>query len=284
MLEFFKRNRLRISIIFVTIFLLFYLIVQIDTKREDNWFSAVVQNIAYPFQSSFYFLETSLSNVWSYYIWLVNTKDENDRLIRKVKLLEEENAANRETQYAYHRLLKLLEFKKKDPNKKIFAEVIVEIKKPFYKLWVINKGSKDGIRPNFSVVTPEGIVGKIQSVTSFQSMVQLITDSHSQLPVLIQRTRTKAMLQVRDGKLIISGVPRRLELFESDRVVTSGLAGIFPKGFTVGKIKKIDKKQFGLFQNIVLSPAVDLNKVEEVAVILESVYNIHQPLFTNKKK
>jgi len=282
MLDFLQKNRRRISVIFLIGFFLVLFIAQADRYRADNWFSAVVQSIAYPFQSAFHFTETRVSSAWQSYIWLINTQQENKVLVERVNRLEDIAAKSREIRIAYKRLFNLLEFKQKDPNKKVFAEVIVEVDKTFSKILIINKGSEDGILPNFGVVTPLGIVGKIQSVTSVQSVVRLITDVRTQFPVLIQRTRTKAMLQVKDGELVINRIPRRLELYINDRIITSGLAGIFPKGHTVGKIKNIEKMEFGLFQSVILSPAVELNKIEEVAVILRSIGNIHQPLFTDK--
>lgn len=281
MLDFLQKNRRRISVVVLLVFFLTVLISQTEKSRSDNWFSAVVQSVVYPFQSAFYFAESSITSIWNHYVWLVDAQQENRDLEKKVKYLEELNAENREIRIAYQRLLKLLEFKKKDPNEKVFAEVVVEIDRPFSRFLVINKGADDGIRPNFGVVTPRGIVGKIQSVTEFQSIVRLITDTRTQFPVLIQRTRTKAMLHVKDGNLVIGRIPRRLELYENDRIVTSGLAGIFPKGLPVGRVKEIEKKEFGLFQSVIILPAVELNKIEEVAVILRSVYNIHQPLFTD---
>ncbi len=282
MLGFIKNNRLRISIAAILLFFLLYLTVQVDKTRSENWFTATVQTISYPFQAVYHFVRTKSADVWSNYIWLMDVHDENDRLWQRVWELEEENAKARETIRAHERLRKALEFKEKDPNIKVFAEVVVEVKKPFYKLLIINKGSSDGIRPNFAVVTPEGIVGKIQSVTALQSVVQLITDTDSRFPVLIQRTSTKAMSYGSlEGTLTLKHIPRRLELFKDDRIVTSGLAGIFPKGYSVGKIETINKKRYGLFQTVTVIPSVDLNRVEEVAVILRNVNSIHQPLFTN---
>lgn len=282
MFRFIKNNRIRISIISIFLFFLLYLATQVETQRSENWFSATVHTISYPFQAGFHFAKKQLTEAWEHYVWLVDVQEENNRLWERVWELEEENAESREIRLAHERLRKLLAFKERDPNKKVFAEVIFEAKKPFFQLLVINKGADEGIRPNFAVVAPAGIIGKIQSVTANQSVVQLITDSRSQFPVLIQRTRTKAMMVGSlDGTLTIKRIPRRLELFEDDRVATSGLAGVFPKGFPVGRIKKINKQPFGLFQSVTLTPSVNLDKVEEVAVILKNVENIHQPLFTD---
>ncbi len=281
MLDFLKNNRLRISIISILLFFLFYLAIQVDAPRSENWFGYTVQYISYPFQATHHFIKKKIKDTWFHYAWLIDVQEENKRLWQRVWALEEENAEGRETKIAYERLQKILQFKNRDRNIKVFAEVIVEIEKPFYKLLIINKGSNDGIRPNFAVVTPEGVVGKIQSVTAVQSVVQLIKDFRSQFPVLIQRTRTKAILYGSlEGTLTIKHIPRRLELFNDDLIVTSGLAGIFPKGLPVGRIKSVDRGRFGLFQSVELISSVDLRKVEEVVVILRNVNNIHQPLFT----
>ncbi|MCG8338929.1 MAG: rod shape-determining protein MreC [Proteobacteria bacterium] len=282
MFRFIKNNRLRISIVVIFLFFLLYLATQVEIQRSENWYSATIHTISYPFQATFHFIKRNLTETWHSYLWLVDVKEENDRLWARVWELEEENARAREIRFEHDRLRDILEFKKKDPNVKVFAEVIFEVKKPFFQLLVINKGSDDGIRSNFAVVSPEGIIGKIQSVTANQSVVQMITDSRSQFPVLIQRTRTKAMsFGSLDGTITIKRIPRRQEIFKDDQVVTSGLAGVFPKGFPVGKVDKIDKQPYGLFQSVTLTPAVDLSKVEEVAVLLRNVDNIHQPLFTD---
>lgn len=281
MFRFIKNNRLRISIILILLFFLFYLANQIEVQRTESWYSTVVHTVYYPFQATFHFFKKHIKSAWLHYIWLVDVQEENDRLWQRVWELEEENAEGREIRLAYVRLRDALEFKNRDPNTKVFAEVIYELRKPFFQLLSINKGSDDGIRPNFAVVSPEGIIGKIQSVTANQSVVQLITDSRSRFPVLIQRTRTKAMMYGSlDGTLTIERIPRQLDLLKDDPVTTSGLEGIFPKGFPVGAVNQINKKTFGLFQTVTLTPAVELSKVEEVVVLLKNVDSIHQPLFT----
>jgi len=282
MLDFLQKYRLRLSIILIIGFLFVLLFTQIDRSRSDNWYSSLVQIISYPFLTTYQFVENHVTSMWSHYVWLVDVQKENKQLKTKVRMLEAEKAENREMRIHYQRLIGLMEFDRRDRNEKRFASVIVEIDKPFSRLLIINKGSRHGIKPNFAVVSPEGIVGKIQSVTPFQSVVQLITDSHSQFPILVQQSRTKAMVfGSQDGALQLKYIPRRLELKENDMVVTSGLAGIFPKGLAVGKIHSIQKKSFELFQRVVLTPSANLDKIEEVAVIVKNVDSIYQPLFTD---
>jgi len=285
MLDFFKRNRQPISVVLILLSFFILISSQAEETRSDNWLTATVQTVAYPFQASSHYVTSKVVQTWSHYFHLIGVAQENKTLRKRVKELKEKNSRYKEVLIAYRRLRENLNFQITNPDEKLFAEVIGELQKGASQLLVINKGSNHGIRRNFSVVTYDGVIGKIQSVTSIQSVVQLITDAHSQVPVLIQRTRTKAILSGSyDGTLVLERIPRRLVLKRNDLVITSGLAGIYPKGFTVGKIDQINKKEFGLFQSVTLTPSVDLNKIEDVAVILKSVNNIQQPLFTDSKK
>jgi rod shape-determining protein MreC len=283
MFKFFKNYRFRISIALLLIYFLLTLIIQVEKPRTDNWFSAFNQSVAYPFQTTYHFISNHIQEGWLHYLWLINVREQNRMLQKLLYQSRAENAENREIKIAYKRLLDTLDFKKKNSDIKVFAEVIGEVRNGFSRLIIINKGNANGIKKNFAVVSHEGIIGKIQSVTSFQSVVQLITDSHSKIPILIQRTRTKAFLQGSDGELKIIDILRRIEIKKHDKIITSGLAGIFPKGFPVGEITKIHEKSFGLFQKADVRPSVDFSKIEEVAVILKSVNNIHQPIFTESK-
>ena len=284
MFNFLKRHRYRISIGLILAVFFLILVGQVEKGRVDNWFTATLQTLAYPFQATTDWVVDGTTGLWRRYLWLVAVEEENRLLKRELQAYQEESAKNRELVLAYDRLLNMLSFQKTNPDEKIFAEVVGEQRDSFSKLLVINRGSRDGVRKNFAVVTPQGVVGKIKSVTPFQSVVQLITDSRSHFPALLQQTRMKAMVQGElDGSLRISNFPRRFQLNRGDLIVTSGLAGIFPKGLPIGRVWEVEKKNFGLFQKVKLAPAVALDQLEEVAVILYSVRNIHQPLFTEEE-
>jgi rod shape-determining protein MreC len=283
MFDYIKRNQLQIAIVITLISFFFILVSQSGKKRVDNWFSYLAQTLVYPFQATSTWVGQGFTGVWGGYIALQGVREENQTLKKTITSLRQDNAKYKEMYSNYQRLQAALKFQQKDPDQKVFAEVIAESKVGHSKVLVINKGSSDGIRKNFAVVTPEGAVGKIQSVTRFQAHVQLITDSHSEFPVLIQRVsrRTKAFLQGKsNGQLHIVNIPRTLILNVGDPIIASGLSGIFPKGALVGKIKSIQKKKFGLFQTVTLKPAVDFNRLEEVFVILNTKKNIYSPLFT----
>ncbi len=284
MFNFLKRQRFRISIGLIFLTFILMLLGQAEEGRVENWFVKSLQTIAYPFQATTNFFIEGTGSLWNHYIWVIGVEEENKKLQKELALYKENHAKTQELRLAYDRLLGILNFERTNADEKIYAEVIGETQDSFSKLLIINRGANHGIKKNFAVVTPIGIVGKIQSVTPFQSVVQLVTDSRSHFPALVQRTRLKAMVKGNlDGSLSISNFPRRMSIKIGDMVVTSGLAGIFPKGFPIGRISNIEKKEFGLFQRVTLKPVVSINQVEEVAIILLSLGNIHQPLFTEEE-
>ncbi len=283
MFNFLKQYRFRISISLLLIAFFLVLVGQLEKGRMQNWFVTTISTLVYPFQAGGDWVVNSSIELWTHYIWLIDTAKDNEALKKELIRLQGEQAAMQEIQQAYRRMMSLLQFGNENPDLKIFAQVIGEKKDAFSRLLILNRGTQAGIHKNFAVVTPQGVVGKIQSVTPFQSVVQLITDSRSHFPTLLQRTRLKSMVQGDlDGSLIIANFPRRMSIKLGDKVITSGLAGIFPKSLPLGIVSEIEKKDFGLFQKITLTPAVNLDQLEEVAVILYSKGNIHQPLFTTE--
>jgi len=282
MLKFIQRYKLRLSLGFVLIFLLLSLLGQVGGNRQENWFSSLFQAATQPFLRFSDYMVDGVSGVWTGYIWLVGVKKENQQLTKQLLELQSQAAQGREVYKGYLRQRELLNFKQKNQDQKVFAEVVGEIQRGFSRLLILNKGSREGIKKNFAVVTPSGVVGKIQSVTDYQSVVQLITDPNSKFPVLVQQNRAKAMVQGSlDGTISITHFPRRIEIEQGGVVVTSGLAGILPKGFPVGLVSSVEKKEFGLFQTVTIEPLAELHNLEEVVVILYANQNIHHPLFTD---
>ena len=280
MLEFLKKNQLNLAI--VSLLVTFFFIYMYQTRnRIENWFGNTIQIIAYPLQELSHSISLGIGGLWTNYIWLIGVEEENGILKDEIKALKQKNNEYIEINQSFKRLVHSLEYKKSSKNKMVFADIIAEANQGYSKALIINKGSSDGILSNFAVLTPEGVVGKIQSTSIFQSRVQLITDSRSKFPVRIQRTRDKGILEGSpEGSLRVSFLQRRANLRINDRIITSGLSGIFPKGTFVGTVEGYDKKDFGLFQEAKIIPAVNFSKIEEVFVIIKSEENIHQPLFT----
>ena len=111
-------------------------------------------------------------------------------------------------------------------------------------------------------------MGRITDVASNASKVLLITDINSSVDALVQRTRTRGIVEGKGSGLCeLKYVSSSDDIRPGDLVVTSGLCGTFPKGLPIGKVDRVEKDPVGLFQYVELSPSVNLNKLEEASVL-----------------
>jgi len=136
--------------------------------------------------------------------------------------------------------------------------------------WIlINKGAKDGIGKDMAIISKEmNLVGKIAEVMDDFSKVLLITNKESMVAAIIEGERSQGLIKKEEkGKLFMDFIPRNEKLEIGQRIITSGMDKIFPKGILIGKIETIDLSQNQLFQKTIILPAVDFSKLEEVFII-----------------
>jgi rod shape-determining protein MreC len=297
MLNLIKRNIYVVSATGVLVVLVVLLSLRWSQPGTGRWLDESLETIAYPFQSVFYNTKSGLENLFRDYIALVNLKQENDRLHLQVQALQEELNHYVNSSIQFNLLRDQLGFLEQNPERKVFAEVIGESADNFHHVLLINKGRQAGIRRNFAVVLREGVVGRIQSVSALQSVVELIVDRRHRFPVLIQRSRERMEAQGEGGSLRLQPQDRGIafgtgeglrmhrirmlaDVEPGDRVITSGLAGIFPKGLLVGTVTSVGRANYELFQSAEIRPVVDFNKIEGVFVILRDAGSPDFPLFS----
>lgn len=268
--SFFLSRRFHVPV-FIVVLLLFGLVLislRVKQRKGIAFFDAVLLEVASPAQGAATFLVKSVEGVFQRYIFLVHLEKENAWLKKKMAHLEEENHQMREMVLANERFRKLLEFRESMPGSPVAAEVIGRDPSSWFRSVTVNKGDRDGVQKGMAVVLPEGVVGQILKTAPHYATVLLITDYNSALDGIIQRTRAKAIVEGKEeNRCELKYLLRTEEVAIGDVVVTSGLGGIFPKGLTVGEIRKVDKRNHGVFQYAELAPAVDLTKLEEVLII-----------------
>ena len=117
-------------------------------------------------------------------------------------------------------------------------------------------------------VTPLGPVGKVHRVFDNEASIILLTDVNSAVAVRLQSTRVGGILEGRgDGSCSLKYVSKTAEVEAGEKVVTSGLDGIFPEGILVGYVSEVKKEGGEMFQVIQVLPAQDLNAIEEVVIL-----------------
>jgi rod shape-determining protein MreC len=259
------RNKFLIFIFFIV--LTFALLTYQGIKRQKS--------ISVPFAHPFYLLSEGYSAVvnkigdfFERYIFVVGKVDENRKLLERIKILEQERNRYIEAENENRRLRRLLELKSQRPDFVGVAEVIARDPGNWFHLLWIDRGLNDGIRKGMIAVSPDGLVGMVRDVLDERASIMLITDVNSAVAVRIQPLRVDGILEGRgDNMTFLKYVSRDADVKQGQRVVTSGLDDIYPGGILVGYIEGIKKTDDGFFQEIVVRPAQDLNKVEEVAIL-----------------
>jgi rod shape-determining protein MreC len=222
-----------------------------------------------PWQRAFHWVVGSVGAVFQSYVVLVNLKEENRQLREEVRRLKRENADLRGSAQDLERLQHLLLLKARVSGAMIAAEVVAYSPSAWFRTIVINKGERDGVKKGLPVVTVEGVVGKVTKVSSNSSVVLLVVDRNSAVDCVVQRTRTRGIVEGEGGgRCYLRYVPRTEDIQIGDHIVTSGLEGIFPKGLSLGEVVKVEKKAYGLFQEIEVIPSADLSRLEEVMVLI----------------
>lgn len=155
----------------------------------------------------------------------------------------------------------------------VIANVISDSASNWDEVYVINKGSKDGIEPNMTVITTDGLVGYIETVSKNSSRVISILDAGNSVSARSTRTRDsvicKGNIDLKDeGKLKVTSIPIGVEFIEGDKFETSGMGGVYPKGIAIGEIETFENKLNPLENDAILKTYVDFNKLETVAVII----------------
>jgi rod shape-determining protein MreC len=216
-------------------------------------------------------LKTALETTtvaWRTYSDLWNAQQQNFEL--NVQLVAARSEIQRLSEKAAEaeRLRALLDFRQQLPFPTVAAEVIASSPGESARAVFIDKGRNAGLVPNLAVITPEGVVGKIIEVFPFSAQVLLVTDASSGAGCLIERTRTQGILKGK-GKYDceILYVMNEEAVKAGDRVLTSGMDQIYPKGLPLGTVASTGEGN--IYREIWVKPAARLERLESVLVVLK---------------
>lgn len=211
-------------------------------------------------------------NGWHNYADLRGIRKQNRELQEEVSRLQMEQVRLKQDADQARRLQALLEFKERSVTKTVAAQVIGTSGTEQSRVIYIDKGSRDGIRQDMAVITPDGIVGKIKDVFPLSSQVLLISDHDSGAGVILETTRLQGILKGTSlGELQVGEVMSDEKVEAGEHVITSGGDRIFPKGLPVGTvISAVTDRDNDPFLLIKIKPAADLRRLEEVMVVTKT--------------
>lgn len=179
--------------------------------------------------------------------------------LQQLKSLETENAHLRD----------LLNITKTFSQPAQLAEIVHMGRDPFTHKVVVNLGARQNIAPGQAVVDAYGVIGQVTRVYPFTSEVTLVTDKNLAIPIQIERNGLRAIAfgHGRDTTIDLPYLPANVDIKHGDKLVTSGIDGIYPTGLVVGEVVKIESNPNSPFAHIISKPTAGIENHRQVLVL-----------------
>ena len=219
-------------------------------------------------------LSTGVSTVrgaWGRYVWLRGVEAENASLRRELEAVQVQFQERRALADRARTLEDLLSLRDRSNLQTVAAAIIASSASPDFRTLTIDKGRNQGLKRDLAVIAPDGVVGRIVVPSPNAAKVQLLIDRNAAAGALIERSRAQGVVQGNgDSRLRLDYVAESSDVVVGDVVVTSGIDGIYPKGFTIGQVESVEKNG-PAYKRITVKPSVNFSSIEAVLVVLTPV-------------
>ncbi|MEE1313078.1 MAG: rod shape-determining protein MreC [Lachnospiraceae bacterium] len=202
-------------------------------------------------------------------------RKENEELTALVSALKMENQNLSQDTYKLQRLEELYKLDKKYSDyEKTGANVISKGTGNWFDIFVIDKGSKDGIKKDMNVIAGNGLVGIVYEVSDHYSKVRSIINDTSMVSAMVLSTQDNCIVKgstetMNKGYLEVVYLDKNSKIKKGDELVTSNISSKFMEGITIGTVTKVEKNEGGLTKTARIEPIVDFQHLKEVLVIKE---------------
>lgn len=269
----YKRYRDWLIVVFALVVPLWFLRASMKDPQKASGADRILIQIAAPIQQASATLARGLSDLWGDYVYLVDVKANNSALSSQNSRLKERVAELENLEAENRRLKRLLDLKNSVEEEVVTAQVIGKNTNEFFRVLRISLDRTSGaIAPNQPVLSPDGVVGTTQKVAGDIVDVRLVADAGAGVDVVVQRTQARGFVKgtgdEREYGCNVEYLKRTDEVAIGDVLVTSGVGLRFPKGIPVCTVSKIQKRDFGVYQQVGCTPTVDFSRLEEVVVVL----------------
>lgn len=210
---------------------------------------------------------------------LSNTYQENQSLKQKIDTIHELEVQLSELKRDNQKMKETLKLQDTlNDYTLVNATVIARNPDTWRDVITINKGSNDGIQPQMSVMSDNGLVGKVMDVNPTSARVALLSNADNTLvrvAAMIQNEKepiygTITGYDDKSNMLVMSQIQATQDINVGDKVVTSGLGGISPNSLYIGTVEEVAMDRFGLYKEVKIRPAADTNDVRYVTVVIRT--------------
>lgn len=263
------------KIVIISFVIIFVLILAALTAGEDSRLNVVRNALSVPLnplQKGIGAVGDKIKNTVNFFREVRTARAENEELRKKVQQMERELDKVYRLQNENENLKKLLSFKEQFTQETVGCNIISKDSGNLFESFTIDRGSKDGISINDPVINANGLVGRVSRVDLLSSKVVSIIDTESSVSSRLSKSRDLVILkgdaQLRiDGLCRLDYIPPDVEVSVGDKVETSGMSSLYPKGIIIGEIIQVIKNEGQFDYYAIVQPTVDFRRLEEVVVI-----------------
>ncbi len=268
----FKRYRDLLIVAILLAVPFFFLRANMRKPEELGAADKALLRISAPIEFGAASLTRGVSNVASDYFYLVDVKADNTRLSYENARLNEQVHRLEQHQVENQQLRRLLKIKAEVKTDLVSAQVIGRDFTEFFRITrvMLDRSSND-VRPHMPVIAPDGVVGSVMHISGDSVNVQLAVDAAFGVDVEDERSHTRGFVR---GTGDPSRYACRVEMVDSrddvlvgDLLVTSGKGKYFPKGISVARVTKVNKREPGRDQEIEAVPTVDFSRLDAVLIV-----------------
>jgi rod shape-determining protein MreC len=243
------------------------MLLERHAQARVAWF--VQHTVLAPFEAAAGWVDHSVGIYW-----------ENEQLRKRLVETQIDVDAMRSERQENVRLRRLLNLEEHQPYNLVAAFVVGRSLDRLGGSLTLDKGTADGVIANLAILTPDGLVGRVERANGHASRVLTLLHHDCAVAARIERSRVDGVLQWEFGTqpvLNLRYISSQEDVKVGDRVVTSGLGGIFPQGIRIGIVSRVGLEPNGLMKEIIVRPAVDFRSVEEVLVYVPSALHGTSP-------
>jgi rod shape-determining protein MreC len=262
--------RQRSGVLFVAVMLAHVILIsaQVNSRSGVPVLETVTFGVFSEIQRTAAAIVGAVQRAWGGYVGLRGVRAENEALRHQLDDLQIRFQQERALAARTRQLETLLDLHDQQQQPTRAARVIAAGASPDFRTVTVDKGTGDGLRSNMAVIAPGGVVGRVVTPGAHAAKVQLLIDRNAAAGAMLERSRAQGVV-VGSGEAILAMeyVPGIADVQVGDVVVTSGIDGIYPKGFVIGRVESVNRGN-GIYMIIRVRPVVDFPRLEEVLVVL----------------
>jgi rod shape-determining protein MreC len=213
-----------------------------------------------------------VGGIWEHYLALRGASEENEVLRRRILDLEGELQGQRALARRATSLEDALGLRPRVAEPTLAVSVVSGSPSPVSLTVLVDRGSADGLKPDMAVIGAEGVIGRVvEPLGPNTATVQLLIDRLAAVAVTFELSNAGAIVYggAGDPPLRAEHLPALTSVQVGERVVTSGIGGIYPAGYLVGTVAEVARTA-GPEREILIRPAVDFSHLDVVLVVLKS--------------